>query len=321
MKQEQQTYDVNPFYDEFIKHPFIQTISKNKLWTISDNSKRPIDMVALRDEHRIKGATFSNEKSLIDLYELNTIIPNAANYAYYLNAEKDNFVVLDIEPSCPEKIKQELLQMNPLYIETSMSGKGIHMVFEYPKDIMEKYENAKMKIVFKGENHYYEILIKHYVTFTGRQVPHESVNNPKSFRDLFEKLASEQKPSAIKSEITINEMKPVETEELPFLMELLTTAMNRYTKTPNDFKKENGQDNDTSRWEFAVIGYMYNKLQNILKVQKIAKDHTYTIEEQIWIMYQIIYDYIEYRPKHDTLRNGKPFIVFLMETVIAKYEK
>lgn len=313
-------HDVNPFYTAFIQHPFVQKIANNQLWTISDNIKRPIDMIVLRDQHKVVGATFSNENSLVSLYELYNIIPNAANYAYYLDAHTDNFVVLDIEPSCSDKTKNELLQMNPLYIETSMSGKGIHMIFEFPKDIMDKYPDAKNKIVFRGDNHEYEILINHYVTFTGRQISHEPVENPKSFRDLFEKLASRQKPTATKSDINIDEMQPVDTKELPFLMELLTTAMNRYNKTPDDFKKENGHDNDTSRWEYAIIGYMYSKLQNILKVQKIANDHTYTLEEQIWIMYQIIYDYIEHRPKHDTLRNGRPFIIFLMETIIAKYE-
>ena len=205
-------YTVNPFYQDFIKHPFIQTIANKKCWTVSDNKKRPIDMIEFRDNHIVKGAIFSNEKSLVDLYELNTILPNAANYAFYLEADEDNFVVLDIEPSCPDNIKSEFLKMNPLYIETSMSGKGIHMIFEYPKHIMEKYPNAFNKSVFRGENHEYEILIDHhYVTFTGRQIPFTPNENPASFEDLFEKLAKDQKPTAEKAELDIKEMQPVET--------------------------------------------------------------------------------------------------------------
>lgn len=315
-------YTVNPFYQDFIKHPFIQTIADKKCWTVSDNKKRPIDMIEFRDHHIVKGAIFSNEKSLVDLYELNTILPNAANYAFYLEADEDNFVVLDIEPSCPDNIKSEFLKMNPLYMETSMSGKGIHMIFEYPKHIIEKYPNALSKSVFRGENHEYEILIDHhYVTFTGRQIPFTPNENPASFEDLFEKLAKDQKPTAEKAELDIKEMQPVETEQLPFLMTLLRTAMDDYKKTPNDFKKKNGIDNDTSLWEYAVIGYMYSRLQDILKVQAIANEHKYTIEEQIWIMYQLIYDYIDYRPKHDGLRNGRAFIVYMMESIIASYKE
>ena len=238
-------YTVNPFYQDFIKHPFIQTIANKKCWTVSDNKKRPIDMIEFRDNHIVKGAIFSNEKSLVDLYELNTILPNAANYAFYLEADEDNFVVLDIEPSCPDNIKSEFLKMNPLYMETSMSGKGIHMIFEYPKHIMEKYPNAFNKSVFRGENHEYEILIDHhYVTFTGRQIPFTPNENPASFEDLFERLAKDQKPTTEKAELDIKEMQPVETEQLPFLMTLLRTAMDDYKKTPNDFKKKNGIDND-----------------------------------------------------------------------------
>lgn len=313
--------DVNPYYMSFVQHPFIQKIAQNNLWTISDNTKRPIDMVEYRNTGKIVGATFCNQNSLISLYELYQIIPNAANFAYYLNADNDSFVVLDIEPSCSDETKQELLQLNPIYMEESMSGRGIHMVFEYPRDIIEKYENAKEKIVLKGDNHEYEILLRHYVTFTGRQIPFTPCENPKSFRDLFEQLVKRQKQSAQKMHIDFDEMKPVDTKELPFLMTLLTTAMNRYSKTPDDFKKQNGTDNDTSLWEYAVIGYMYGKLQEILKVQKIARDHTYTVEEQIWIMHEIIYDYIEPRQKHNTFRNGKPFLVYLMENIISKYEK
>lgn len=311
----------NPFYNGFINHPFIQSIAHEKLWTISDINKRPIDMVEFANSHKIIGATYSNDKSLVDLATLNQLIPNAANYAFYLNAPKNKFVVLDIEPSCPDNKKQEFLRMKPLYMETSMSGKGIHMIFEYPADIIEKYPDAQNKIVFRGENHSYEILINHYVTFTGRQLPIPEIDNPLSFRDLFETLASNQKPSATKADIQIDDMEPVETEQLPKLMSLLRNAMNQYKKTPDDFKKENGRDNDTSRYEYAVVGYMYRKLQDILKVQAIAAEHEYTFEEQIWIMYQLIYDYIEPRAKHEELRNGRPYIVFLMETVIAKYQE
>ena len=66
---------------------------------------------------------------------------------------------------------------------------------------------------------------------------------------------------------------------------------------------------------------MYSRLQDILKVQAIANEHKYTIEEQIWIMYQLIYDYIDYRPKHDGLRNGRAFIVYMMESIIASYKE
>lgn len=321
MTEEPHVYDKNPFFDNFVAHPFIKSIATKPMWTISDNKKRPIDMVEFRLSGKIIGATYCNSNSLVDLYTLNQTIPNAANYAFYLDAMIDNFVVLDIEPHCSDKIKQQLLRMQPLYAEFSMSGKGIHMIFPFPRHIMEKYENAQNKIVFRGENHEYEILINHYVTFTGRQILIPPTDQPASFEQLFEKLASNQKPTATASDIQIEEMEPVNTKELPKLMQLLRVAMNRYSKTPDDFKKENGWENDTSRYEFAVIGYMYSNLQQILKVQSIARDHTYTIEEQIWIMYQIIYDYIEPRAKHNELRNGRPYVVFLMESVIAKYTK
>lgn len=51
-------YTVNPFYQDFIKHPFIQTIADKKCWTVSDNKKRPIDMIEFRDNHIVKVQSF-----------------------------------------------------------------------------------------------------------------------------------------------------------------------------------------------------------------------------------------------------------------------
>lgn len=313
--------NVNPFYEKFSNHPFIQSIAQNEKWTISTKDKMPIDMYELMYNKRIRGAQYSDNLSLTSLEKLNSVMPAAANYAYYLNAPVDGFVVLDIEPKCPKELRQKLMTMDALYVEKSMSGKGIHMVFKYPYDIIAKYPNAAEKIVFKEpENGSYEILINHYVTFTGNALEYEIDPNIEkmSFTELFEEMAAMQKSVQVNN-VDFEELKPVETGQIERVFELLRYAADTWRKTPEDFTNQLGEV-DNSKYEFAYIGYLYDKLNTITKVSAIAEDHTYTDEEKVWIIYSIAKDVIPYREKHDSYRNGQPWLVYLITSVMAKYE-
>ena len=316
--------NVNPFYENFSRHPFIQSIANTEKWTISTNTKMPIDMCELMYNHRILGAIHKDELSLVTLPTLNSVMPNAANYAFYLNSPVDGFVVLDIEPKCPEEIKQKLLAMDGArYIEKSMSGKGYHMVFDYPYDIMDKYPNAQDKIVFKEpDGGIYEILIEHYVTFTGNIVtPQVNPNVERmSFAQLFEELASNQKPTNRGQDVDFDGLVQVETGQIERVYQLLRNAADSWRKTPEDFKDKYNKV-DWSTYEFAYTGYLYNKLEIILKVSAIKDEHTYTDDEKVSILYNITKDVIPFRKKHEEHRNGYPWLVYLIISIMSTYQK
>ena len=294
-------------FPDFYANPFIQSIAKNKKWTVSTPDKVPIDMVRLKYENEIYGAFLPNDLCLTTLENVVNEIPTANNNAYYFDYLEDNAIVLDVEPKCPEAIKQQFMQMNYIYGETSMSGKGIHLIFNIPKCI-EKYPIAQQKIALKEKHGYYEILLCHYVTFTRNMLPpatgHDTIDN------VFETLCRQQKESNRKAtDVEID--KP----EIPKEERLLQTLSHlNYSKKPEDFY------DDMSKYEYGLTGFFYNKLKRQIALPHYLT-HTYTDNEKAWLLYQITSEKLPHRAKHDETRDGLPWLLYLAEEIIAKDTK
>ena len=302
---------------EFYLHPFIKTIADIKAWTISDNEKIPIHMGILKNEARRAGANFYDNNSFMTLYELynfylTTMNSYPPNHAFYLDSIIHGFCVLDIEPDCPDDMKSELLKLPYLYGELSMSGKGYHLVFPLPKDILDQYPIVYQKVCLKEEHKYYEILLNHFCTFTGNQIKEaDNQANPNGFHDLFLKLASEQK-EINKAEVDISQIDSVDTKMADSILMLLNTATKQYTKTLVDYY------NDESKYEFAFISFLYFKLKMILKVQAIKDEkHEYTDAEKAWFLWQTAKNYLKPRAKHKEFRNDLPWLLYLSFQVIS----
>lgn len=293
-----------PDFSDFYSNEFIKQIANNERWTVSTSDKLPIDMYTFKYHHAVKGALFTDSKSLVTLPELVSLIPNAANHAYYLDSLLDKFVVLDIEPKCPDDIKQKLLKTPYIYGEVSMSGKGYHLIFPLP-DCFKDYPIALKKKVMKEKHGYYEILLQHYVTFT-RNLVSPAVGTEK-FEPIFIDLASKQTETS-RVDVNINELKP----EIPnekHLHEILCHL--DYKKTPADFY------DDISKYEYGFMGFLYYNLKRQLNLDKY-KNHTYTANERAWLLFTIAQDKIPYRPKHDEHRNNLPWLLYLASEIIAK---
>lgn len=302
--------NLTPKLQNFYQHPFIQTLKHKKKWTISDHKKMPIDIYMLKSFHTVKGALFTDEKSLVSLEELLTILPNVSNYAYFLDAYTDQFVVLDIEPTCNDDLKNELLQMPFIYGERSLSGKGYHLIFPLPECIYD-YPIAQKKIVFKGPNKQYEILINHWVTFTGDQI--ESPTQPTDFIPFFEQMAKDQKEQEVLKNFKIKDIKPEEIPDYEYIVDLLKKQ--KFTKTLDDY------DKDYSIYEFAAIGFILTKLNMVLSLSKIKNNqHSYSDLECTWITYVVARDLIEYRTKHDEYREGLPWLLYLVKNVQCTFD-
>lgn len=301
----------NP-YDGFRKDPFISTIASTKKWTVSTKDKMPIDMYELKYRGRVKGALYNNDLSLTSLDDLHSVLPNAANFAFYLDVLADNFVVLDIEPICPDDIKQKLLQMPCLYCERSMSGKGIHMVFRLSNDQLAQYPAAMEKTALKEPHKYYEILMNHYVTFTGNMMPANISDDNSEFLKLFQSIASEQKVVE-KTDVDIEQIEDVNTPHTQHILEALVGDMQRYQlrKTPENFY------NDMSKYEFSCMGHLYASLRKMCALKAIKQIHTYTDSEQAWFLWKTASETFPYRPKHDETRNGMPWLLYLASAIIA----
>ena len=303
---------VTPDYERFHKHPFIQTIKDTQKWTISTKDKMPIDFYRLIYQGSIEGAVFRDSVSLTDLETLHRYIPNAANYAFFLDARLDNFVVLDIEPKCPAKIRKKLMNMNFLYAETSMSGKGVHLVFPLPQ-VIYNYPDAETKPAFKEQHGYYEILLSHFVTFTGNLLP-DQPSDKESFEELFESMAKVQKP-VIRSDINIDtlDMLP-DYPQSEAILEKLLSYVPECPKTLEEF------DYDNNRYEFSVVVWAYKMLNRILKMPSIqrAGELNLTDTEKAYFLYHAAKEIIPERAKHYEYRDGLPWLWYLTREVMAK---
>lgn len=296
-------------YQDFYNHPFIASIADREQWTISDNNKRPLDMFQLLYRHRVRGAEFFDRKSCVSLPQLASSIQNPANFAYALDALNDKFIVLDIEPACPDKLKQELLKLPYIYGEVSLSGQGYHLIFPLP-DYIDEYPIAKNKIVMKEQHKYYEILLCHWCTFTGKIIPPSACTN--DFEAFFRNLAAEQKESH-RSDFNVEDIEP---KDIPFKDNIVNTLLKtKFKKSLNDAPYYG----DISRYEYGHIGFLYYKLKHILNVPFIKKSkHKYTESEKAWLLYLAAKERIEYRDKHDTQRGNLPWLLYLSQEIIAK---
>lgn len=314
-------------YKEFRNHPFIKSIENNPKWTISDTKKMPLDMYILMTEDRIKGANFYDEKSLASLITVDDFFAKQhqipANHAYYLDVMLDGFVVLDIEPTCPQAIKDKLLNTPYIYGEISLSGKGIHLVYPTPACFMD-FPNAHQKPSIREEHKYYEILLNHFCTFTGNIIP--TPENPtEDFNEIYKALATHVKDISKQREVDVEQLttKP-DTKFADKILELLFKAAEQYNRKPDNFKKDKlPMENDMSRYEWAYISYLNWKLSSILAVSAIENEHIYTDEEQAYFLYTVITEVLPHRAKHDTYRTTStghklPWLGYLVKDVLEK---
>lgn len=311
------TLTAKELFPLFYNCDFIKSIANISKWTISDKDKMPIDMVTLRDEHRIFGAKTPDDTCLVTLDEVCNIVPCAGNHAFWLDSLVDNWVVLDIEPKCPRDILQNLLSLPYIYGELSLSGNGVHLIFPLPKTIYN-YPNALKKIVFKEEHGWYELLLNHYVTFTRKMItPYQGdTNDQTAFVEFFNKMASEQK-EVIKDDIDITEFEEL---EIPYVDEIIQILSNqKYDKRPADFF------NDNSRFEFGYTSFLLHKLNKLVKVSKYQTafdeqnyDKDDLVNVKAFILYKTLTANLQPRAKHEESRDGLPWLLYITRETIAK---
>ena len=297
--------------NEFLKNDFIKSIANNEKWTISTNEKKPIDMNFLKNNQKIIGASFKNDNQpLISLYEVAKLVPNAANATYLLNSLEDNFVVIDIEPSCSPELRDELLKLPYKYCEISMSGKGFHLVMDKPDT---KYPNIlECKERIRPKNGEYEILMRHYVTFTGYICEPSAQCQIRPFEDfttLFDALAQNAKLTQI-ADIELESFPAIETIEKH---EKILNELSKLTfyKTQDQYKEY--PNHGITEFEYAVMGFYYQNLQNLLRATEFKE---YQPEEIIMLLYTTVKDVLPYREKHDQLRSGLPYLLYSCQRLV-----
>lgn len=297
----------------FYANPAVQDLAHAERWTVSarlpgrETRKAPINARALLEQGRISGAYRTDEECLVALDRLTEEIPDAANTAFYLNAQVDGYAVLDIEPSCPPEISAELLKIPSLYAEESMSGRGYHLLLPLPANFWN-FPIATSKKVLKEKHGYYEILLEHWVTFTRRDIV-TPTPQPGAWEALYEQLASQAVATA-SAELDVSLDKPEIVREGQILSVMTAKPLE---KSVEDFH------GDHSRFEFSTMGTLYNKLRLVLlAVQDAEPNAIYGETEQSWLLYEAARALLPHRDKHDEERNGMPLLLNTAVSLIAR---
>lgn len=317
-------------FPAFYGNPAIRALARASRWTVSGRlggdvgakGKAPIDMRALLDIGRVRGAWSVGDQCLVRLDELTAALPNAANAAYYLQAAVDGLMVIDVEPACPAEIAANLLALpGLLYRETSMSGHGYHLVAALP-DNFHHYGGASSKRVLREEHGWYELLLEHWVTFT--RLPVHEDTRPQvrrqdlaaapfaSIEDLYASLASRAKasPSGYATMVGTDDEAPEIRGGEQIVERTLEGARTRL-KRLDDF------GGDHSRWEFSILGTLFREMRRHLVVVGFRSFTTYSSSDQAWLLYKAALEAIPSRAKHEERRNGRPFLLDRAAAMVA----
>lgn len=299
------------------------------------------------------------DTQLYTLIDLVGLIPSLPNHAFHNNVDLTDVIILDIEADCPDETRDRLTTLlvdtpdhpSPvLYSETSMSGKGYHLVLPLPENYYEdamQVAASKAKVQMPDRSH--EILLRHWVTFTRNPVPDWVTNHARAWMDrhpddiptwtdIYAGIAAVAKPTILHTTTNPAEIiAALDRRENPgenpdnadngadavdapgstrALVDRVTSEFrDSYDKTPDDF------DNDMSRWEFSQLG----KLSRVL-IDKLTLDVTVGISPAVTpddltaLLYLCALDVIPHRPKHDGRRSGMPFLLSQAQAMIAGTE-
>lgn len=298
-----QGYNPKEIFPEFYNNDTIKELAKNPKWSISNNDKVPINMFKLRFEgDPTRGASPFDPTSMVTLEEILQLLPTAANYAYYLDYTVDDIIVLDIEKTCPDDLKEKFLKVPYLYGEVSLSGEGYHLIVPTPYKLFKQNPASLNCVKMQDKQRRFEVLMNHWVTFTRNALPPSE--GTQDLAELINELVLEQQETQ-KGDVSVEAEMPKGQVYDDFVDRVCNTF--RYRKDLSDF------NNDYSRFEFGYLSKLAITIRNMLKHSR----HNFSDNEVIWIMGRVAEIQLRHRDKHDTYRNGLPWLVYNAQEAYA----
>ncbi|WP_435109299.1 hypothetical protein [Nocardiopsis synnemataformans] len=297
-------FDPVATFPAFYRNPVIQLLAPQARWTVSSYDKTPLNMLELMRTGRLWGAHEVSAECLVTLEELTRMLPDAANAAFHVDAQSDGIVVLDVEKTCPPELAAEMLKLPALYIERSMSGLGYHLILPLPQSFWD-FPVAAAKRVLKGAGGHFEVLQHHWVTFTRHVEPtHEqngvhTAKQVQAWEELWAQLAQAAAETPM-AEFNVGAKEP----EIPQKEAALAYMVAQpHAKTLGDF------NHDASRFEFSVLNALYRHMRTYLANERnVNPSSSWDENQMVWLLYRAAQRALPHRSKHDTLRNGRPYL-------------
>lgn len=325
----------------FRANPLIAFLADDPWWTMSDNEKRPIHAKNFLETGYVHNVKFDGEHPLVTLHALDAD-PNldAVNRAYRLRARENRVMMIDVEPSAPDAMKEEVLAFPAHYTELSKNG-GVHLLIRVPDDLIND-ENRYLfddLAVFKEpvpkdyqgkqsrQAHYEVILNDHFITFTKKMDVAKPVadfvhddeqrEKLKGFLANIVALDADRKHERERAkayrvqllEDSLDETKQADVKAFLKLRVFDTAREQAGEKSPDDY----GGDN--SRYEMGVANSLANQ---VIRNHRLALD-TVSFrdlagrlgeQELIYATYLLLEEIAPYRDKHDEERDNLPWLLY-----------
>ena len=259
---------------------------------------------------QIDGARTKDSQSLVTLDELTHIAktPLTKNNTYYLMANIDKYIILDVEKTASDELKQRALKLPFLYGERSMSGLGYHFIFPLPKNFA-KYPHIPARTKMQSKKGDYEILLNHFITFT-RDIIEPPENPEGSIEDIFEELALAH-PPIIRNKINITKSRPEDIIAYDYIYPKL--SIRPYKKTLADFY------DDYSKFEYGATAYYHARMVKLTQTKLFkSKFPNFTENDAFHILSDFMDEQLPYRPKHSEERQGLPWIQYLVSDIMKR---
>jgi hypothetical protein len=203
----------------------IRELADSPRWSISDINKRPLSMLGL-SHGKTYGASTAKPEDMWTLDQIAEHYPDTPNAAFWLKSKDCGYAMVDIEKTCPVETREILCYgLCWHYAETSLSGKGIHLIIDRPQELLDKYPDAA-KAAIKAPDGTFEILLNHWCTFT---------MNPIASRPRLEPVPGYADRAATLLDSVFASMKPIVKRD--FTTVDVDGVMDRFTPIERDYIK------------------------------------------------------------------------------------
>lgn len=279
-----------------------EKLKKMPIWTLSTKDKMPINFIETINRGKIIGLTARDKTQTVDY---NTLCYHITDAAIITMTIPDGYMILDVESYASEEFKNYCKTLNPIYAEMSISGKGMHLLFEYPSNYND-YPNAMIKSVIKSKDKTFEFLFDHACIFTGNEI---QTTKETPIEALY---ASVAKHVVKPKDIAITHFEPLTEYDRPLVEYLLNSGL--YDKAM--FSRNNGTI-DTSAFDFATVANWYNMIKiycDLIKTQLPSN------EKILSILYYVATKKI-YRDKFEkivTADKSENYLTHLIKAVIKE---
>lgn len=318
----------------FNSNPLIKFMSRDESWTVSSDEKQPLDMRNYLANGTLGFAKINDDwNPMVSLTELNKHPQfTYTNRAYRMHASKNQIICIDIENTADDKTKEFLLQFPFEYLEYSKHG-GIHGLMHVDKKLLSPTMLAIFQVAttIRHPSKTWEMFLnKHYCTFTQNVIQprqftaEQKATKTKEFLDYVVKMY-QQKESTHAQQVDSVKLKKEVPDYIEQIAQIFPKSDFEYIAqlTPEDYRSDSGLI-DMSKYEYNVLLFIRKQLTN--RILYGFDDPFYalnlpkpieklTTEDYVYLTFYFGQKILPHRDKHDTERNGVPFLLYIASAV------